>query len=64
MDGLVSTGIQIPYTILKIIFSILKNNYNYFIHIFSGRVEKDRQKMETVEDEEMNRSSQTKNTIC
>lgn len=39
MDGLVSTGIQIPYTILKIIFANKKKNLKYFIHIFFDAVE-------------------------
>ncbi len=41
MDGLVSTGTQIPYTILKIIFAITKNFFNYFINILIGAVDKD-----------------------
>jgi len=41
MDGLVSTGKQIPYTILKIIFANKKKNSNYFINIFIRPVDKD-----------------------
>jgi hypothetical protein len=33
MDGLVSTGKKFPYTIIKIIFSIIKIFINYFINI-------------------------------
>ena len=40
MDGLVSTGKQIPYTILKIIFANKKKNYNYFINILIWPVDK------------------------
>ena len=40
MDGLVSTGIGIPYTILKIIFANRKKNYNYFINILICLVDK------------------------
>jgi hypothetical protein len=34
IDGLISTGNVIPYTILKIYFSNIKFFCNYFIHIF------------------------------
>ena len=40
IDGLVSTGNQIPYTILKIIFANQKIFYNYFIHILNRAVDK------------------------
>ena len=40
MDGLVSTGKQIPYTILKIIFANKKKNLNYFINILIWPVDK------------------------
>ena len=41
MDGLVSTGKQIPYTILKKKFANMKNFFNYFINIFIWLVDKD-----------------------
>jgi len=41
MDGLVSTGKQFPYTILKIIFTIRKKIFNYFINIFISPVDKE-----------------------
>ena len=41
MDGLVSTGKQFPYTILKIIFTIRKKIFNYFINIFILPVDKE-----------------------
>jgi hypothetical protein len=41
IDGLVSTGNQIPFTILKIIFANEKIFYNYFIHILKRAVDKD-----------------------
>jgi hypothetical protein len=34
IDGLISTGNAIPFTILKIYFSMWKLLGNYFIHIF------------------------------
>jgi hypothetical protein len=34
VDGLVSTGNQIPYTILKRIFSLIKKIFIYFINIW------------------------------
>jgi hypothetical protein len=40
LDGLVSTGKQIPYTILKIIFPIRKNFPINFMHNFFSGVEK------------------------
>jgi len=40
IDGLVSTGNQIPFTILKINFPNMKIFYNYFIHIFFYAVDK------------------------
>lgn len=39
MDGLVSTGIKNPYTILKIIFANEKNFFMIFINILKCRVE-------------------------
>ena len=42
MDGLVSTGIKIPYTILKIIFSNTKIFGNFFINNLPGFVDKGR----------------------
>ncbi len=41
MNGLVSTGNQIPFTILKRIFSKRKKILINFIHIFFWRVDKD-----------------------
>lgn len=41
MDGLVSTGTQIPYTILKNYFANWKNLFIYFINIFILPVDKD-----------------------
>ena len=41
IDGLVSTGNQIPFTILKRIFSKRKKYDTYFIHNFFWRVDKD-----------------------
>lgn len=41
MDGLVSTGKQIPYTILKKIFANKKIFLNYFINIFILLVDKE-----------------------
>jgi len=41
IDGLVSTGNQIPYTILKIIFANQKIFSNYFIHILNMPVDKE-----------------------
>ncbi len=40
MDGLVSTGKQIPCTILKNIFANQKKFSNYFINIFIWLVDK------------------------
>jgi hypothetical protein len=40
IDGLVSTGNQIPYTILKINFANQKIFLNYFIHILNMVVDK------------------------
>ena len=40
MDGLVSTGKQIPYTILKNIFANQKIFFNYFINILIWLVDK------------------------
>jgi hypothetical protein len=40
IDGLVSTGNQIPFTILKIIFANQKIFRNYFIHILNRAVDK------------------------
>jgi len=40
IDGLVSTGNQIPYTILEIIFPNQKIFLNYFINIFFSPVDK------------------------
>jgi len=40
IDGLVSTGNQIPYTILKINFANEKIILNYFIHILNQAVDK------------------------
>ncbi len=40
MDGLVSTGKQIPYTILKNIFANRKIFFNYFINILIWLVDK------------------------
>ncbi len=40
IDGLVSTGNQIPFTILKIIFANQKNFAYYFINIFIYAVDK------------------------
>ena len=40
MDGLVSTGNQIPFTILEIIFPNEKNIDKYFINIFFMAVDK------------------------
>ena len=45
MDGLVSTGKQIPYTILKIIFAITKKKFNYFINILNRAVDKEESKI-------------------
>ncbi|HAO46284.1 MAG TPA: hypothetical protein DCQ97_05125 [Chitinophagaceae bacterium] len=41
IDGLVSTGNQIPYTILKRNFSNRKKNPKYFINIFFWPVDKE-----------------------
>ena len=41
IDGLVSTGNQIPYTILKIIFPNQKIFLIFFINIFFCAVDKD-----------------------
>jgi hypothetical protein len=40
MNGLVSTGKKIPYTILKRILSLIKKNPNFFMHIDKQNVEK------------------------
>jgi len=40
MDGLVSTGKEFPYTILKIIFSNTKIFCNFFINILFRVVDK------------------------
>ena len=39
MDGLVSTGNQIPITILERVFPETKKSCNYFIHIFFMNVD-------------------------
>lgn len=40
MDGLVSIGKKFPYTIIKIIFSNIKDFVNYFINILFLHVDK------------------------
>ncbi len=41
MDGLVSIGNKFPYTIIKIIFSNIKDFINYFINILFLHVDKE-----------------------
>ena len=40
IDGLVSTGNKFPYTILKIIFTIRKKSFFFFINILKFAVDK------------------------